>query len=239
MPNIYVFITIIMASLVKGITGFGFALLSLPILLRWYAPKEIIPILMICNLVASLFIIFQKKEHKLIDESSRLLIASGGLFTIIGVLVLKHIKTDWLLHLSALVFIILTILSLIKKKKPKASISKPIYPIAGALIGLITGSISISGPPLALFLNRAQVENDKFREIFAWFSIVTASIAIVTYIRLGLLSMQVIKHALIFSPILLFGSVIGKRLNRNIPHSRFKMVNIILTLLSSLMLLND
>lgn len=65
-----------MSSLIKGVTGFGFALLSLPILLMWYEPVEIIPVLMVCNLVASLFIVLQKKKNKLIDKPSKLLLVS-------------------------------------------------------------------------------------------------------------------------------------------------------------------
>ena len=56
MPNIWVILIITFSSLIKGITGFGFALVSFPLLLMWYEPKEIIPVLMICNLIASVLI---------------------------------------------------------------------------------------------------------------------------------------------------------------------------------------
>ncbi len=237
MPNIYIILTIVASSFIKGVTGFGFALLSLPILLTWYEPKEIIPVLMICNLIASLFIILQKKESKLIDKPSISLIISGGLFTIFGVVVLKYIKADWLIHFSGMLFIILTILSLINNKKEKETIPMYVYPVIGAIIGLITGTISISGPPLALFLNKAKINNEKFREIFAWFSIVTAIIAIIGYLHIGLLTNQALKLSLLFTPILLAGTIIGKRFNRVLPIRSFRIVNILLTLISCLLLL--
>ena len=239
MPNIYIILTIVVSSLIKGATGFGFAFLSLPILLTWYDPKEIVPVLIICNLIASLFIILQKKENKLIDKPSKLLIISGGLFTILGVVVLKYFKADWLIHLSGIVFIILTILSLINTKKENVTISTNAYPVVGAIIGLITGAISISGPPLALFLNRARVDNKKFREIFAWFSIVTATIAIIGYSQIGMLTNQVLKLSLLFTPILLAGAIIGKRLNKIIPAKSFRTVNILLTFILCILLLNN
>ncbi len=52
------------------------------------------------------------------------------------------------------------------------------YFVAGAFIGFLTGAVSVSGPPLALFLNRAKLSNRKFREIFAAISIVSAIVAI-------------------------------------------------------------
>jgi len=62
MPNIWIVLIITLSSLIKGITGFGFALVSFPLLLMWYTPKEIIPILMICNLIASVMIVLTKKR---------------------------------------------------------------------------------------------------------------------------------------------------------------------------------
>ncbi|RKE04972.1 sulfite exporter TauE/SafE family protein [Marinifilum flexuosum] len=237
MPNIYIFLTVIISSLIKGVSGFGFALISLPILLTWYAPKEIIPVLMICNLVASVFIILQKKNQPLIDKASISLIVSGGIFTLIGVLVLKHVNANRLVHFSGVVFLVITFLSFIKGNKRHAVLPAYVYPIVGAIIGTITGIISISGPPLALFLNRANVDNKQFREIFAWFSVVTAVIAIAGYYHVGWLTPQALKLSLLFSPILLAGTIVGKYFNGIIPIKSFRTINILLTLISCFLLL--
>ena len=238
MPNIYVIITIVGASLVKGITGFGFALLALPILLHWYSPVAIIPVLMICNLVASLFILLQKKEHRLIDKSSMGLIVAGGVFTSAGVVVLRSAKSSPLIHLLGGLFIILTLLSMVKNKRKEAPIIAPyLYLVAGAVIGFITGAISISGPPLALFLNRARVDNEHFREIFAWFSTVTAIVAIIVYIHMDMMPIRVLKEAAMYAPILLLGTVVGKRLNYRLSPRAFSCINLVLSLVSSVLLL--
>lgn len=238
MPNIYVILIVVASSLIKGVTGFGFALFSLPILLTWYEPAEIIPVLMICNLVASIFIVLQRKENKLVDKSSAALIISGGLFTLIGVLLLKYLEASCLLRLSAIVFIMLTLISIVSKRSVKKNISIYTYSLVGAVIGLITGAISISGPPLALFLNKARVDNKTFREVFAWFSILSASVAIVAYVQTGLLTFQVLQLSLLFSPLLLAGTIIGKYLNQIISVKHFRTINFILTIISCLLLLN-
>ena len=236
MPNICIFLVIIISSLIKGITGFGFALISFPLLLIWYSPKEIIPVLMICNLIASILIILQKKEHKLLDKQSYLLMGTGGIFTMVGVIVLSSTDGKMLIHLSGVFFIALTLFSL-KKSNPKdVKLSNYAYLVAGSLIGFLTGAISVSGPPLALFLNRANVNNQKFREIFAWFSVITATIAILGYFQAGLLTFQTIKTSLLFVPILLTGTIVGKKLNTIMSIGRFQIINIVLTLISSFLL---
>lgn len=112
MLNIWIILIILISSLIKGITGFGFALLSFPLLLTWYSPKEIIPVLMICNLIASIMIVLQKKEYKMLDKQSYYLIGTGGLFTIAGVIALSSTDGKWLIRLSGILFIVLTIYSL-------------------------------------------------------------------------------------------------------------------------------
>lgn len=237
MPNIWIFLIIIFSSLIKGITGFGFALVSFPLLLIWYAPKEIIPVLMICNLIASILIVVQKKEHKLLDRQSYYLIGAGGLFTIAGVIALSSTDGKWLVRLSGILFIVLTIYSLVRKMPENRNMQNRAYLYAGAFIGFLTGAVSVSGPPLALFLNRANISNRKFREIFAAFSVVTSVIAIFGYSQTDMITLQTLKTSLIFVPILLAGTVFGKKLNTVMPIKRFKTINIVLTLIASIMLI--
>lgn len=237
MPNIWIILIVIASSLIKGITGFGFALFSFPLLLIWYSPKEIIPVLMICNLIASILIVVQKKEHKLLDKPSYVLIGTGGIFTLLGVLVLSVGDGRTLVHITGLLFIVLTLISLRKHGNNDPRLPTYIYAISGALIGFLTGAVSVSGPPLALFLNRANVSNRKFREIFAAFSVFTASIALIGYYQAGMINAQTIKSALVFTPILLAGTVFGKRLNTNMSTGSFKTTNIVLTLLASILLI--
>lgn len=237
MPNIWIILIIVLSSLIKGVTGFGFALLSFPLLLFWYAPKEIIPVLMICNLIASIMIVLQRKDQKLLDKQSYLLITAGGICTIFGVIALCSVDAKLLVQLSGGLFIALTIYSIINKKKYRKELRPYTYPAAGAFIGFLTGAISVSGPPLSLFLNRAGVGNRKFREIFAAFSVVTAAIAIFGYYKAGLLTSQVLQTSAVFTPILLAGTIIGKRLNAKIPVKSFQTLNIALTLIASLLLI--
>lgn len=236
MPDFWIILIVVLSSLIKGITGFGFALISLPLLLNWYRPTEIIPVLMLCNFMASTFIILQKKEHRLVNKQHRLLIFSGGLFTVAGVLLLRFINEQLLVHVTGVAFMVMTLLSFKPRTTKLKPLSNRIYVIAGAVIGVITGSISVSGPPLALFLNRVNVDKMAFREVFAWFSVVTALIAITGYIPAGLLTVESLKQVVVFVPILLLGTLLGKQLNYHITGNNFRLINIIITLLSSLML---
>ncbi|MBE9468036.1 MAG: sulfite exporter TauE/SafE family protein [Bacteroidetes bacterium] len=232
----WVILIVFTASLVKGITGFGFALVSLPPLLIWYSPTELIPVLIFCNLAASVIIILQKKEKKLVNKQFRSLIIYGAIFTITGVLTLNYISENILIRIMSIFFILLSVLSLLGIKY-SVKLHPIAYKIAGAFLGFLTGCISISGPPLALFLNSANVDNQEFREIFSWFSIVTSIVALFGYYFSGILTFQTFKMSALFLPILFVGSFIGKRINHRLPIPVFKKSILLITLASSLFLL--
>ena len=235
MDVIWIILIVITASLIKGITGFGFALVALPPLLIWYSPKEIIPVLIACNLFASTVIVLQKKQV-VIDKRYCYLIVYGAVFTMVGAYIFSSISDQILIYLMSVLFIGLSVLSLIGIKYT-IKLNHLSCGLAGAFIGILTGSISISGPPLALFLHSTGVNNQQFREIFAWFSIVTSIIALISYASLGLLSFETLTTTVTFIPILYLGTFIGKRLNNQLSISAFKRLSMAITLISCVLLL--
>lgn len=227
---------LLIASILKGITGFGFALVALPVLSIWYSPKELIPFLMINNLIASGIILLQPKEEKLVNESFKSLIFWGSLFTIAGVIILKFLPEKQLSILLGLGFVLMSLLSIVNVDQ-HFTFKRRFYKFAGAFIGIITGSMSVSGPPLALFINSTHASKQEFREIFAWFSTTTAIVAILGYYYYGLLDHTVIRFTLWCIPLVFLGAFIGKRINHKIPQVLFTRVILVITLISSVIII--
>lgn len=238
MDFLWIILIVLAASLIKGITGFGFALVALPLLLNWYPAKELIPVLLACNLLSSTIIVLQKKDRKLISRQFQSLIIYGGIFSLVGVLILKNISENALIFVLSIFFIVLALISLLnfKKRKP-LKLHEGYYKIVGSLLGVLTGAISINGPPLALFLNYSNVDNREFREIFAWFSIVTAVITLTGYFFVGIFTLESLKTVAAFFPVLYFGSFAGKRLNSKMSVPLFQKLTVVLTLVASIVLL--
>ncbi|MBS9768933.1 MAG: sulfite exporter TauE/SafE family protein [Flavobacteriaceae bacterium] len=237
MEYVAIVVIILISAFIKGVTGFGFALVSLPLLMLFgFDAKALIPLLMLCNLFASILIVLQKKEYKLIDKKSRSLIIYGAVFTIFGVAVLNYITNKTLVPILAIFFIIMSIFSMLKHKRIHFY-NIGIYRLAGAVCGFLTGCISVSGPPLALFLHQVNVNNKQFREIFAWFSITTATIALVGYYFSDFLTWQTLKLSAISIPLLFIGSYTGKRLNHRLSQSFFEKLILGICIFSSVALL--
>lgn len=232
----WIILIVAIAALIKGITGFGFALVAMPPLLFWYSPKELVPALMLCNWVVSVIIVMQKKERNLVSKPFRHLIVWGAVFTLAGVAALKYVPEQTLIMGMAIVFIVLLIFTLSGRRLP-LKLSQPAYNITGAICGFLEGCISVSGPLLVLFLHHAKTGNREFREIFSWFSIVTATIALIGYLSIGLLTLKTLEMTALVLPILYAGSYAGKRINQQLPPLLFKRMSIVLTLISCVVLL--
>ncbi len=231
-----IILVVLFAALIKGSTGFGFSLITLPILMFWFPVKLLIPVLMAGNLFTSLIIVLQKKSRILLSRQSRILIFWGVLGTIAGTLLLNSIPEDFLTVIIAVIFAVLSVLSLIGIKFNIKNI-KWATARTGIISGILAGSISVGGPPLTIFLNSMKTKNEEFREIFAWFSIFTAVIALIGYYFSGFIRIQNAKMTLIFLPILFLGSYVGKRLNSLLPSKLFLKLTIALSFLTCILLL--
>jgi uncharacterized membrane protein YfcA len=109
--------------------------------------------------------------------------------------------------------------------------------LAGFVSGFVGGSTSVSGPPLALFLTSLKLDTTHFRFTFAWFSIITALVAVIDYLKIGVLKLNTLKIFLVSLPILFISIRIGKFISKRIPQHRFYQGAIIISLLAGVFML--
>lgn len=226
---------LLMASLIKGITGFGFSLIALPILLYSYPIKTVIPVLTIGNLLSSALIILQKRGFKSIRNLKVRLSIWGAVGTVLGTLILKQISGNTLTLVIAGLFFGLSILYLTGIQIPVRRVQRASIK-TGFISGLLAGSISLSGPPLTLFLNAIKVNKAEFRYLFAWFSVVTGFIALIAFALAGIITPDVFSISALVFPILLLGSWFGKRIAFKLSSRTFYWLTIAICILSSSLL---
>jgi len=230
-----VFIVIVsVAALIKGATGFGFSLIALPVLLFWFPLSHVVPVLAICNFISS-FIIAVQTNAFIIHKNDKFLILFGLIGTLLGVFFLKKIESSYLIIALAIIFSLLSLSFLFGfrfpiKKHTRASI------IWGFIAGIMSGSYSISGPPLTLFLTSKNVTNENFRKTFAIFNVFIPAVSIVLFFSYGLITRQSLIYVLIAVPILFLGAFIGKGFT-SVHTGVFRKVVIIISLLASVLLL--
>ncbi len=233
--GIWVLIPVIfLASLIKGTTGFGFALMALPVLVHFYPVKNVIPLLTLFNFFSSVLILYQHRHQKITLEN--LVLPISGLIGVMAGLTFFYISRASVLKLT--IGIILSLISLAFLLGYRIKIKRYRFgsAVAGLLSGFLGGSLSVSGPPLALFLTSLNIDNMRFRFIFAIFSIVVTVSAMAGYIGLHTMNLWTLKHFAIFLPLNIAGVALGKKLAASINVTLFYKVVLSITLISGILL---
>ncbi len=225
---------IFLSGIVKGTTGFGFALFSLPLLVHFISIKTLIPIITLFNLFSSFQIVIQSRKLKI--NRSILLLSAAGIFGVIcGSLVLKFLPDKWLKLVVAIILVIMSIMFLSGYRFRVRKIRRGNI-VAGFISGFLGGSTSVSGPPLALFLTSLKLETEKFRFTFAWFSIITAIVAMFDYLKIGVVYALTFKIFIISLPVVIVSIELGKFISLRISQRLFYLGSVVITLLAGLLM---
>lgn len=219
---IFCSLVILSASFIKGVTGFGFALLAVPFLSLIFPMQIVVPAMSLFNLVTSLVILFKLRERIKAYYFIPMFIASLGGIPL-GIYALKYVSSDTLRLLTGIMVVIFSIQMLGKVKLAKHFLSLPIV-FAGFISGALTSAISVGGPPLVIAMNRKGYKKDRFRGVFAWFSVFSSFFVTVAYLMKGMIEMQSINIAIFCIPILFFGSHLGAKFSNKVDPEKFRKI---------------
>lgn len=221
------FISILLASLIQGITGFGFALIAVP-LLSLFIPelRNITPIIVIYSLLTNVIIVYKSRRY--IDLKKIIpLIIFGIIATPIGTYILLYVNVSTLKIIIGLI-ITITAFAMLKNFKIKIKNQGISYGIVGLLSGFLNGSTGLSGPPVVLFLTNQNTDKDVFRANLTFYGVATNIFAIILFIAEGVVNTSVINFTILYLPALIIGVFGGIILSAKINETLFKKLTIYL-----------
>jgi uncharacterized membrane protein YfcA len=149
----------------------------------------------------------------------------------IGVYSLMYLNQN-ILKIFVGAFIILFSMILLFGKSFIIKKEKIGYLIVGAISGFLNGSISMSGPPIALFLSSQEKNKDIFRANITFYSIILNIVTIGTYYYSGMLSKNVLEKTIWFIPTMLIGVFVGILSSKRLNEKLFKKISLILLIVS-------
>ena len=221
------------SAMLQGFTGFGFSILSLPLITLLISPKIAVPILVLYSIIINIVVFFSARKAFELKKIWILMI-----FGIIGVPIGTHFLITLNDNLIKLFFgIFITVFGLLllfgfRRKIKHEKIS--MIPI-GFISGILSGSVSIGGPPLILFLSNQGVNKQVFRANLAVYFFILNIFTIPVYIYNGLISEQVLNYSLKFFPALLIGVIIGNIFSKKIREEHFRKITLFLLILMGIL----
>lgn len=226
-------LVIFSAGLIQGITSFGFSLFALPLLSIFIDFKLVVPMLVIYSLVMNSIILFKIRKYIKI-KSITLLILFGILFTPIGTKILINVDEN-LMKMGVGLIVTITAISFYFGYKVKIKNEKLAYIQVGMLSGILNGSVSLSGPPVVLFLTNQGVEKQVFRATLTAYFWIINIITIFIFTAEKLITTQLIKFSSYLLPALIIGVFLGIRLGNKVKENTFKKFTTILIIITGIL----
>ncbi len=215
-------LVILSAAFIKGMTGFGFALLAVPFLSLLFPMQVLVPAMSLFNLITSLVILFKLQEKIKAYYFIPMFIASLGGIPL-GIYALEYVSSESLRLITGILVILFSVQMLGKVKLAKRYLQFPIV-FAGFISGILNSAISVGGPPLVIAMNRKGYSKNRFRGVFAWFSTFSAFFTTAAFLMNGMIEMESVNLALFCLPILFFGSHIGSKFSTKIEPDKFRKI---------------
>ena len=226
-------LAIFFSSIIQGLTGFGFALVSVPIMMFILSPKEVVPIVVIHGLVINLIILFEARKWVNLKRIWPLMIA-GAAGIPIGTYLLVALDATILKIFIGSVIIPFAIASLAGFKKAIRSEKLAFAPV-GITSGLLASSTSLSGPPVILFFVNQGIEKQNFRANLVAYFMVLSLVATLAFVIGGVITTAVINYALWFLPSTILGAMIGIKLAPKVSEKLFRNFALIIVIIAGLL----
>ncbi len=213
---------IFVASVVRGFTGFGLALVAVPLIQFIIPVTDTAVFIAIINLIFSL--LYYRRSRELVREQP---LGRMALFTGIGVaagtLVLKYLNPAYI-QLGWGLLIIIIVLALARGFSFRISSDASAMTLSGLLGGLLAGATGITGPPVAVILSSMKTPKEKFNAVISVFILFAVSYALLFYLVSGLIRPETAMLALCSVPALIAGLRTGDILVSRISQKTFTNV---------------
>lgn len=220
--TLIIVITTFVAAFVQGVSGFGFALVAMPILSGVTSIQTAAPLVALTTLTNNLILCIYYRQSFDRNVITNLLLGSV-LGIPIGFLALDYIPTALMLIGLGLVIVTYSLYSLVSPVVPVLKSKLWAYG-AGFLSGILLGSFNLPGPPVILYGSSQRWSQEKFKGNLTSFFWVSVAIVVVGHGLQSRISEEIIRQFLIAIPGFILGLFLGVVLAKKFDPNIFRKV---------------
>ena len=233
----YIALVGISAGLVKGLSGFGSSLMTIPLLLMVLGNdryNEIVTILITFNVILNLLLVKENNAFKAKNiKDIYPIVITGAIFTIIGLLFLKNIDGSIVEYIAAPLIFLAIVVIMYNLYVPNKIHLKPnlLYKIiVGSLSGLGNGIASIDGPPVVFYLTSTGATKESFKGTLATHFLIMGIIGVISMIFLNMYSVDILINLSIMTVCTIGGLFVGMKISRLLNEKTFQIVVLVILL---------
>jgi uncharacterized membrane protein YfcA len=223
-----VFLTILFACFTESLTGFGLALVSMPLLAPALGLSTAAPLISIIALMTEIALLFRFRSALNLGVVWRL-IAASMVAAPIGVLALRRLDEALVLGVLGAVIGGYALYGLLNLRLP--ALNRPAWAyLAGFLGGLLGGAYNTSGPPVVIYGHCRRWPPAEFKGNLQSFFLANSLIVLSSHLLAGNFTATVWRNWLIALPGLAVGIAAGLSVDRWVNPLAFRKIILALLL---------
>lgn len=214
----------LLAGGVSGLTGFGLALIAIPLLLLVYEPATVVVLVFVLSVFINVAVVWDSWR----DADWRLVLAlllpaSVGVF--VGAEILYYADPLYI-RLGVGVVVVISALLLLREVRIPGAAGWIGTVVAGSTSGMLSTSTGLAGPPVILLFAARGLPKHTFRGSSALYFLVMSFVGLAALANRGLLDASEIPLALALVPAAFLGKVLGTALLKHLSDKTFRAVTL-------------
>jgi len=224
-----------LAGGVQGLTGFGGALVAIPLLSLFMDVKQAVPLAILNGLVVTTTLAFTLRRMLNWRRILPLLVGSVP-GTLVGTIFLKQANPLVLSRLLGIILIAISLLNLFFAPRP---LNPPRFwgYVAGFFSGAINATVGAGGPPAIIYTTLHSWHKDEIRATLTGFFVLNGYITASVHAGNGIITGETLRLFALTCSFVLAGTLAGSRISGRIPRATYlRAVYFVLAVLGLMLL---
>jgi len=222
-----------LSAIIRQISGFGFALLSMPLITVIAGIRVATPLVAITGTTVGLLLITANWQQA--DRKTLIRLSVFALIGIpLGVLLFDHLPEEWVKRGLGSFLLLYSLYALIMPELPRVQ-NQAATAVFGLVSGLLTGAFNTGGPPVVIYGTLRRWPPEQFRATLQLFFLITSLFAFLFHGLAGLWTWQIWWLYLASLPALWLGLYLGDKINLLIPKQMFNRIIYSLLIITGLL----
>ena len=200
----------LMAGFIQGLSGFGSALLAMPLLTIFIDVRIAVPLCILNSFLITSYLSFKLKDYMEIKKILPLIVGSlPGIY--LGIVFLKSMEPGLIKILLGLLIVSYCLYTLVARPAPR-KIHRAWAYVAGFGTGFIGAAFSAGGPPAIIYTSLTGWSKDHIKATLTGFFLIGNIFVIFGHAASGLTNTLVLKYMLVSAVFVILGVYLGSRL---------------------------
>jgi uncharacterized protein len=220
----------LLAGTVSGLTGFGLALISTPLLLFVYEPRAVVVITAVLSIFINLAVVWDSWREA--DRRVVLALLPPAFVGIVAGAEVLRIVDPIYIRLAVGIVVVFSALLLLRDIRLPGAETRWGTVVAGSTSGALSTSTGLAGPPIVLLLASRGLPKRVFRGSSAMYFFVMSVVGLIVLFYRGLFDGGDVPLMLALVPAAFVGKAIGTAMLGRISESTFRMVTLGIVILT-------